>query len=98
MTTVVRPQPSSDADWHSVIVDHLDHDLIVHGGMSGRLRVVVQCVSYDGRASLTFWSSDTWPKPVPTAESGTWRPGISMALFFLGRSVACRTCQMPIAR
>jgi hypothetical protein len=92
---VVRPQPATAGDWHSALVDHIGHELAVHGGMQPFgvfLLVVVQCVASDGRTSLS-----TRPDGTPEAEA-TFRPHRYAPLFFAGRTVGCRTCQMPVAR
>jgi hypothetical protein len=96
LNTVLRPEPITAGDWHSAIGPHVGHDLIAHNNY-GRLRIVVKCVAFDGRASLSTWA-DTYPEPVPELSTGHWRPDVSMPLFFGTRSVGCRTCQMPIAR
>jgi hypothetical protein len=94
-STVVRPNPTTPGDYHEALVHHIGHDLAVHGGMQpfGVFTVVVvQCVSYDGRVSLT-----ARPDKAPVADA-EFRPHVYAPLFFAGRSVGCRTCQMPVAR
>lgn len=93
--SVVRPNPTTPGDYHEALVHHLGHELAVHRGMQpfGVFQVVVvQCVSGDGRASLS-----TRPDKSPETEA-VWRPHVFAPLYFAGRSVGCRTCQMPVAR
>jgi hypothetical protein len=92
---VVRPNPTTAGDYHEALVHHLGHELAVHGGMQpfGVFQVVVvHCVASDGRASLS-----TRPDGAPETEA-VFRAHRYAPLYFAGRSVGCRTCQMPVAR
>jgi hypothetical protein len=92
---VVRPDPTTPGDYHEALVHHLGHELAVHGGLQpfGVFQVVVvHCVASDGRASLS-----TRPDGAPEAEA-VFRAHRYAPLYFAGRSVGCRTCQMPVAR
>jgi hypothetical protein len=93
LSTVVRPNPTTPGDYHSALVPHLGHDLAVRSNrQQGFQVIVVQCASGDGRVSLTVR-----PDKAPVDEA-RWRPHLSAPLYFAGRSIGCRTCQMPVAR
>lgn len=88
----IRANPTTSGDYHEALVHHIGHDLAVRSEMQPFQVVVVQCVSSDGRVSLTVR-----PDEAPVADA-RWRPHLYAPLFFSGRSVGCRTCQMPVAR
>src|SRR5512134_1494237 len=81
LSTVLRPNPTTPGDYHEALVHHIGHNLAVRSNMQGFQVVVVQCVSGDGRVSLTVR-----PDEVPVDEA-RWRPHLYAPLFFAGRSV-----------
>ncbi|MFE9777676.1 hypothetical protein ACFYPA_05910 [Streptomyces sp. NPDC005775] len=93
LSATTRPNPTTPGDYHSALVPHLGHDLAVRSNREQEFQVVVvQCASSDGRVSLT-----ARPDEAPVDEA-RWRPHLSAPLYFAGRSIGCRTCQMPVAR